>query len=80
MLFADTCSSSKLNGSRNTVNTSKLSVAEASSANAAQPRQKVTQGEIIRMKDTGVPTEQLVMLVHCWILIRNRSLDTGWHV
>uniref|UniRef100_A0A0R3RUP4 tRNA (adenine(58)-N(1))-methyltransferase non-catalytic subunit TRM6 n=1 Tax=Elaeophora elaphi TaxID=1147741 RepID=A0A0R3RUP4_9BILA len=53
-------SSSKLNGISNTPNISKLSTEEAGYANAAQARQKVTQDEIIKMKDTGVPAEQLI--------------------
>ncbi|EFO19417.2 eukaryotic initiation factor 3 [Loa loa] len=55
-----TSSSSKLNGISNAADISRLAAEEVECANAAQVRQKVTQDEIIKMKDTGVPAEQLI--------------------
>uniref|UniRef100_A0A915PM12 tRNA (adenine(58)-N(1))-methyltransferase non-catalytic subunit TRM6 n=1 Tax=Setaria digitata TaxID=48799 RepID=A0A915PM12_9BILA len=55
-----TSSSSKSNGVTDTFSVLKASGQETGSANAAQARQKVTQDEIIKMKDTGVPAEQLI--------------------
>ncbi|VBB33574.1 unnamed protein product, partial [Acanthocheilonema viteae] len=55
-----TSSSFKLNGISNTPNISKSSAGEADYGNPVRARQKVTQDEIIKMKDTGVPTEQLI--------------------
>lgn len=66
-MFADTVSISSLSRSNdisNAPNSWRSATEETSSTNAAQARQKVTQDEIIKMKDTGVPAEQLVMLVH----------------
>ncbi|VDK74308.1 unnamed protein product [Litomosoides sigmodontis] len=55
-----TSSSSRVNGISNTANISKSSAGEADYVNPIQARQKVTQDEIIKMKDTGVPAEKLV--------------------
>ncbi|VDO44520.1 unnamed protein product [Onchocerca flexuosa] len=62
-MFADTVSISSLSKSNdisNAPNIWRSTTEEASNANAAQARQKVTQDEIIKMKDTGVSTEQLI--------------------
>ncbi|KAM3723161.1 tRNA (adenine(58)-N(1))-methyltransferase non-catalytic subunit [Dirofilaria immitis] len=51
---------SKSNGISNALSISRSSTEQTGSANATQTRQKVTQNEIIKMKDTGVPAEQLI--------------------
>ncbi|VDK72710.1 unnamed protein product [Onchocerca ochengi] len=59
----DTVSISSLSRSNdisNAPNSWRSATEETSSTNAAQARQKVTQDEIIKMKDTGVPAEQLI--------------------
>ncbi|MCP9258153.1 tRNA (Adenine(58)-N(1))-methyltransferase non-catalytic subunit TRM6 [Dirofilaria immitis] len=53
---------SKSNGISNALSISRSSTEQTGSANATQTRQKVTQNEIIKMKDTGVPAEQLVII------------------
>ncbi|CAG9540895.1 unnamed protein product [Cercopithifilaria johnstoni] len=55
-----TSTSSKLNGIGNAPNIPKSSLEETDYTNPVQARQKVTQDEIIKMKDTGVPAEQLI--------------------
>ncbi|VDN05536.1 unnamed protein product [Thelazia callipaeda] len=55
-----TSSSPKSNGVTNTAVVSKSLTDEIGNVNIAQARQTVTQDEIIKMKDTGVPAEQLI--------------------